>query len=59
MKFDEYRVKCEAGEVACITEHRSFDSVCLDEFVLEMAYLGYRQMYGQMQGNQNEFVIFL
>lgn len=30
----------------CITEHPGFVSVCLDPWVLEMAYYGYRRQYG-------------
>ena len=34
--------------VACITEHPAFKSLCLDEWVLEQAYLNYVKMYGHM-----------
>ena len=34
-------------EVQCITDHPGFVSVCLDEWVLQTAYYGFRQQYGQ------------
>lgn len=34
------------GELDCITEHPGFQTVCLDEWVMETAYLHYRQQYG-------------
>ena len=35
--------------VACITEHPAFRSVCLDKWVLKVAYLTYAQNYGHVQ----------
>jgi len=35
----------QAGS-SCITTHPGFQSVCLDTFVLQTAYLQYRQQYG-------------
>nr|XP_054763270.1 uncharacterized protein LOC129269815 [Lytechinus pictus] len=35
-----------AAELNCITEHPGFEGVCLNPWVLDTAYLGYRQQYG-------------
>ena len=37
----------EEAELDCITAHPRFAAVCLDRWVLETAYLQYRQQYGQ------------
>ena len=41
-------------EVECITNRPGFKSGYLDPWVLQIAYYGYRQQYGDMpqQGNQ-------
>ena len=36
----------ELGNIKCITEHPGFMSACLDVWVLQVAYLQYRQQYG-------------
>ena len=40
----------------CITEHTGFTTVCLDRWVLDTAYLQYRQQYcGQgRDGTENQ-----
>ncbi|XP_071845744.1 uncharacterized protein [Apostichopus japonicus] len=35
--------------VWCIIQHTSFQSVCLDIYVIETAYHDYRQQHGQLQ----------
>ena len=35
----------EASQDGCITHHPAFQSVCLDEWVLEVAYLAFQQHY--------------
>jgi hypothetical protein len=42
------------GDIRCITEHRGFASVCLDEDVLEAAYYTFRQYHGRIQASENE-----
>ena len=32
--------------ISCITEHKDFDAVCLNIWVLQAAYFVYRQRYG-------------
>ncbi len=42
----------ETGEqITCITQHPGFQSVCKDRYVLDTAYLQYRQQYGNLQAN--------
>lgn len=36
----------------CITTHPGFQSVCLDRWVLQTAYLHYKQDYGHMAATQ-------
>ena len=38
-----------ASEIACITDHEGFQSVCLDVWVLQAAYSVYRQRYGDAE----------
>ena len=45
----EVRAKRDEGnstEIACITQHPGFSTVCLDVWVLQTAYYQYRQDYG-------------
>lgn len=44
--YDETR-----SRLGCITEHPGFHTVCLDSYVLETAYLQYRQQYGERDGD--------
>ncbi|KAI8491924.1 hypothetical protein Bbelb_302970 [Branchiostoma belcheri] len=38
--------------ILCITEHHGFQTVCLDEEVLETAHNGYQDHYGEHLGNE-------
>jgi len=35
-------------EISCITMHEGFGPICLNPYVLQVAYYGYRQNYGDM-----------
>ena len=52
--------KITIEEVGCITLHPGFQSVCLNQWVLEAAYYSYRQHYGEhaIEGAANEYVIY-
>lgn len=42
-------------ELKCITEHPGFTSICLDIYVLQMAYVRYKRQWGHLEGdNTNE-----
>ncbi|XP_060564870.1 P2X purinoceptor 7-like [Ruditapes philippinarum] len=45
-KMDEHKTETGQG-LSCITAHPGFSTVCLDRYVLETAYLQYRQQYGE------------
>ena len=58
-EVDRLQEKIEAfnddgGDIACITQHPGFASVCLDRYVLETAYFQYRQQYGEAQHEDHE-----
>ena len=36
------------GPIQCITMHPAFDNICLDAWVLRVAYYQYRQEYGDL-----------
>ena len=38
--------KMEETGISCITEHKGFDAVCLNRWVLQTAYFQYWQQYG-------------
>ena len=42
------------SEVACIVDHESFESVCLNVWVLQAAYFAYRYHYGEVGGLTHE-----
>ncbi|XP_072772637.1 uncharacterized protein [Nerophis lumbriciformis] len=44
----------QEGVETCIIDHPGFQSVCLDEWVLQTAYYAYKQQYGVLQQQQNE-----
>lgn len=45
------------GSILCITEHPGFASNCLDVWVLQTAYLHYKQQYRTgVDGETNEYV---
>jgi hypothetical protein len=46
-------VREEHEELQCITNHPGFQKVCLDPYVLKVAYYQYRQQYKERpeQGN--------
>ncbi|KAK3084414.1 hypothetical protein FSP39_013231 [Pinctada imbricata] len=41
-------------QLKCITQHPGFNTVCLDEEVLETAYSHYKQQYGQQIHDMNQ-----
>ena len=40
--------------VECVTSHPGFEPVCLNTYVLEVAYFQYRQQYGERPEQANE-----
>lgn len=42
------------GVHSCIIDHTGFRSVCLDEWVLRIAYYAYRQQFGEIQQDGNQ-----
>ena len=40
------RLQESGDKVKCITEHQGFEPVCLNVWVLQVAYFQYRQHYG-------------
>ena len=46
-KIEEYSAQTEQ-ECHCIVQHPGFRSVCLDQYVLDTAYLQYRQEHGAL-----------
>ncbi|KAK3107285.1 hypothetical protein FSP39_011135, partial [Pinctada imbricata] len=47
-------VRQEFPEKRCIIEHPGFGSICLDPFVLRVAYYGYRHHYGEKPEGSHE-----
>ena len=47
-------------DLDCIVEHPGFKSVCLDRWVLDTAYMQFKQQYGgrAQEGIENKYVIF-
>ena len=58
-KVDEFMDMSPENEIVCITEHPGFKANCLDFWVLEVAYLQYKQQYqgDRMDFEQNEYVL--
>ncbi|XP_069133573.1 uncharacterized protein [Argopecten irradians] len=50
-EMDQVQNKLSEG---CITAHSGFDAVCLNEYVLETAYLTFRQYHGPLPEDQNK-----
>jgi hypothetical protein len=50
----QYVMKETNPAAPCITMHPSFQIVCLDRHVLQIAYYQYRQQYGERQEQSNE-----
>jgi hypothetical protein len=45
------------GNIRCIMEHHGFQSNCMDVWVLQTAYMHYKQQYrGGFDGETNEYV---
>ncbi|XP_060077950.1 P2X purinoceptor 7-like [Ylistrum balloti] len=42
------------NRLACITDHPGFEVICLNVYVLETAYLTFRQYHGPLPDNQNK-----
>ena len=51
-EVDEIRARGVLQPGPCITEHDGFDAICLNQHVLRVAYLQYRQQYGERQGHE-------
>lgn len=47
-------VRDEYPDKKCITDHPGFQTVCLNEHVLQVAYYQYRQQYGERPEQGNE-----
>ena len=47
-------VTMEVPEIDCITEHPGFSPICLNEYVLRVAYYQYKQRYGHRNEQGNE-----
>ncbi|KAK3107857.1 hypothetical protein FSP39_023574, partial [Pinctada imbricata] len=45
-EIPEIFLKIQDRNICCITEHPSFEAVCLNEDTLYTAYLGFNQHYG-------------
>lgn len=43
----EYEAETDQ-DLRCITQHPGFRTVCLDQYVLQTAYLQYRQQFGNL-----------
>ena len=47
MESENVVAKLEGSGARCITQHEGFDAVCLNQYVLEVAYYQYRQQHGE------------
>ncbi|OWF35908.1 hypothetical protein KP79_PYT08085 [Mizuhopecten yessoensis] len=43
-----------SGDLSYITLHPGFDAVCLNIYVLQTAYLTFRQYHGQLTNDENK-----
>ena len=43
----------------CITEHPGFHAVCLNIWVVQVAYYQYRQQYGSLASPMNEYAHYV
>ncbi|XP_069108905.1 uncharacterized protein [Argopecten irradians] len=50
-EIDQVQNKLSDG---CITAHPGFDAICVTEYVLETAYLTFRQHHGPLPEDQNK-----
>ncbi|XP_021359109.1 P2X purinoceptor 7-like [Mizuhopecten yessoensis] len=55
-EVDQVQVMMDAipGDLSCITLHPGFDAVCLNIYVLQTAYLTFRQYHGQLTDDENK-----
>uniref|UniRef100_T1ILK0 Uncharacterized protein n=1 Tax=Strigamia maritima TaxID=126957 RepID=T1ILK0_STRMM len=56
LEISKLEDKCKEENISCITNHPGFEGVCLNPWVLQTAYRGYRQQYGEsaVEGTLNE-----
>ena len=52
-KVDQW-VSQSRQAIDCITDHPGFEAVSLNPWVLETAYMQYKQEYGRVDGDQHE-----
>ena len=43
-------------DVTCLTLHPGFEGCCLNPFVLQVAYLAFKQEHGPLQASTHEYV---
>ena len=43
-------------EVQCVTQHPGFEACCLNPYMLQIAYMHFRQEHGPLQANTHEYV---
>lgn len=57
-EIEEYRALLEnlPEDITCLTRRPGFQSVCLDPYVLEVAYLAFKQEHGPLQATKPEYV---
>jgi len=44
-------------DITCLTLHPGFEASCLNPFVLQIAYLNFRQEHGPLQASRPEYVL--
>ena len=43
-------------DISCLTLHPGFEASCLNPFVLQIAYMSFRQEHGPLQASRHEYV---
>ncbi len=56
-KLDQYK-EVHSTDTQCITQHPGFDAACINEWVLEIAYLQYKQQHGCLNKPLHQYVYF-
>uniref|UniRef100_A0A667WI64 P2X purinoreceptor 7 intracellular domain-containing protein n=1 Tax=Myripristis murdjan TaxID=586833 RepID=A0A667WI64_9TELE len=41
-------------DISCLTQHPGFEASCLNPFVLQIAYMSFRQEHGPLQASKHE-----
>lgn len=44
------------ADITCLTLHPGFEASCLNSFVLQIAYMNFRQEHGPLQASRPEYV---